>query len=469
MACGFLLMPAAIGNRIHGREALCRGATGEPPGLLYRALPELPACVVQRKAFSHGPRSTMKTQFTAVVILLPVLAARADDAPKRVAALVTEYRHNSHADVIVGRLIETQTLDGAGVKPRMKLVSLYTDQVPPNDKSRNLAARYGFRLAPTVRDALTLGTNSLAVDGILLVAEHGDYPKSATGQTQYPKRRLFELVAEVVRENGAGVPIFIDKHLADNFADARFIYDTARTLKMPLMAGSSLPGCWRQPPVDVPKGARLRQLLAVSYHTLDAYGFHALEMVQCLAERRRGGETGIKAVRALSGAQVWKARDEGLFDRRLLDAALARQEALKPPEPAQLPERVIDPVLCCLEYADGFRAFVLNLNGAVAEWSAAWSSEENEVQSTLFRVQEARPFMHFAWLVDGIDAMMHSHKPAWPAERTLLSSGALHQLLVSLKEGGRRVETPDLQFSYAVDWEWKQPPPPPPDRPIDGH
>ncbi|SVE59518.1 uncharacterized protein METZ01_LOCUS512372, partial [marine metagenome] len=47
--------------------------------------------------------------------------------------VVTEYRHNSHADVIVSRLLLTHTLDGKGERPNLKLVSLYTDQVPKND------------------------------------------------------------------------------------------------------------------------------------------------------------------------------------------------------------------------------------------------------------------------------------------------------------------------------------------------
>ena len=65
------------------------------------------------------------------------------------------------------------------------------------------------------------------------------------------------------------------------------------------MAGSSLPTLWRYPPTDVKLGEPLKEIVAVSYHRLDAYGFHALEMVQCLAERRKGGESGIKQVRCL--------------------------------------------------------------------------------------------------------------------------------------------------------------------------
>src|SRR5256885_10425283 len=210
---------------------------------------------------------------------------------KTVAALVTVYRHNSHAEMIAGRLLRTDTLDDKGNPSPLKLVSLYTDQRPTNDLSRSLAASHGFRTSETIEDALTLGTGRLAVDGVLLIAEHGEYPRSPTGNTQYPKRRFWEEILKVFKAGGRVVPVFIDKHLADNWSDAKFIYDSARELNIPLMAGSSLPGTWRRPLADVKRSARIRELVAITFHTTDAYGFHALEFVQALAEQRHGGET----------------------------------------------------------------------------------------------------------------------------------------------------------------------------------
>ena len=57
---------------------------------------------------------------------------------------------------------------------------------------------------------------------MLLVAEHGEYPKSKTGQTVYPKRRLFSQVLDGFDRSGRVVPVFIDKHLADNWPDAKW-------------------------------------------------------------------------------------------------------------------------------------------------------------------------------------------------------------------------------------------------------
>ena len=160
-------------------------------------------------------------------------AVFAADSPlphKRIAAIVTVYTHNSHADVIVSRLLQTDTLDGKGNDSPLKLVSLYTDQRPAGDMSRLLAASDRFRISDSIEDAITLGTGKLAVDGVLLIAEHGQYPKSPTGNTQYPKRRFWDETIQVFKASGRVVPVFIDKHLSDNWADAKAIYDTARDM-----------------------------------------------------------------------------------------------------------------------------------------------------------------------------------------------------------------------------------------------
>lgn len=392
--------------------------------------------------------------------------AQADGPPnlppaKKIAAIVTIYTHNSHADLIVSRLLQTDTLDGKGKDSALQLASLYTDQKPEKDISRLLAASHRFRVSETIEDALTLGTGRLAVDGVLLIAEHGEYPKSPVGNTQYPKRRFWEATLKVFQDSGRVVPVFLDKHLADNWQDAKFIYDSARELKIPLMAGSSVPVTWRRPPADVKRGARLREIVAITYHITEHYGFHALEMVQALAEQRRGGETGIKAVQTFAGDAVWRAFDEKTFDVELFDAARERL-SVKHNRDRPLREVVREPRLFRIEYADGLRAHLLELNGAVSEWTAAWRyADDGRAESSLFWTQEGRPAMHFTWLLKGIEQMMLTGKPSWNVERTLLSSGTLHALLVSLKEDQRRVETPYLMMDYQPSWRWTEPPPPP--------
>ena len=76
--------------------------------------------------------------------------------------------------------------------------------------------------------------------------------------------------------------------------------------------------------------------------------------------------------------------------------------------------------------------------------------------------------MHFAYLVKGIEQMINTGKPAWPVERTLLSTGILNAYFRSKSAGDRELETPWLDVHYQSDWNWHQPPPPPPGRPIAG-
>ncbi len=380
------------------------------------------------------------------------------------AAIVSVYGENSHADVIVSRLVETDTLDGRGPRYHLDLASLLVDQFVEQgkgnyrDKSRALMAGRPVRLSTTVEDALTLGTGKLAVDGVLLVLEHGDYPVSPIGSKLYPKRKYFDQIANIFRRCGKVVPVYIDKHLSDNWADAKAIYDTAQELKIPLMAGSSLPMTWRVPPVDTKRDMPLKEIVVISYHLLDVYGFHALELLQALVERRPGGEHGVRAVQCLTGDAVWEAGERGEFDLRLLEAALARQERPVGDQKLPLRQRAEKPVVFLIEYQDGLRAAVLTLNGAVAQWAAAWRYQDGSEASTLAWVQEVRPFAHFSNLLHGVEAMVETGKPAWPVERTLLTSGLLDALLTSKSQQEKRVETPWLAVPYRTEWNWQQPP-----------
>jgi hypothetical protein len=387
------------------------------------------------------------------------------DAPKRVAAVVTHYIHNSHADVIVSRMFETEALDGKGRKPQIHLVGLYVDQFPAADVSRRMSKEHGFKVYPTIHEALTLGGDSLAVDGVLIIGEHGDYPHDAYSREMYPRKRFFDESVAVMRQSGRSVPVFMDKHLSHRWEEAKEMIETARALHIPMMAGSSVPGTWRRPAADVTAGAKLKEIVGVSYHTLYGYGFHALEMAQCLAEQRRGGESGIKSVRCLEGEAVWNAGSRGLFDLKLMEEALSR---LSRPLPADWRKSVPKPVLFHIRYRDGLKSSILTLNTAVNEWAAAWREEGlAQPKSTLFWTQEERPLGHFGFLFRGIEQMMLTGRPTWPVERTVLTTGSMDALLTSLERGGSEIRTPHLDIRYRPTWQWKDPGPPPPGRPLD--
>ena len=371
-----------------------------------------------------------------------VSPARAE-AKKRVAAIVTEYRLNSHADVIVGRLIEGYDYDGRRREPAVQVVSMYTDQVPNNDMSRRLAAKYPFRIYPAVRDALTLGGRRLAVDAVVLIGEHGSYPDNEKGQKLYPRYPLYQQIVEVFRSSGHSVPVYCDKHLSTDWASAKQMYDEARELRFPLMAGSSLPVSWRRPPLELEMGSPVERAVTVFYGGKEAYGFHALEALECMVERRRGGETGIAAVECVEGPGVWTWTGSNRWAARLLDAALARSETKKPGLPR---DNVKTPILFKLEYRSGLIAAVYILNGHCEDCTfAADISGRSEPIATEIWLQAGRPFSHFSALVHYIEQMILTGREPYPPERTLLTTGALAALMDS---GRRRVETPHLAITY---------------------
>ncbi len=377
-----------------------------------------------------------------------------------VAVIVTEYRRNSHADVIVGKILDGYDQAG-GAGPDLRLVSLYTDQVPAADMSRDLAKRHNFRIAKTIEEALTLGGDKLAVAGVLSIGEHGDYPFTKdTNQHMYPRRRFFDAIAAVFRKHRRAVPLFSDKHLAYAWADAKHMVDTARALRIPFLAGSSVPVAWRVPGLTLPRGCQLTEALALGYGGLESYGFHALEALQCMVERRRGGETGVATVQAVRGEEIGRAEKAGRWSRALLDAAVATTPAPAKGRPKEIAKNA---VFYLIEYRDGLRAAVAMGTGMANQFAFAGKIRgEARPQSTCLRLQEGRPYGHFAHLLRAIEHTIHAGRPAYPVERTLLTTGILDAVMHSLAEKDRLLRTAELEVSYQpTDWGYAQGMPPP--------
>lgn len=377
---------------------------------------------------------------------------------KNVAAVVTEYRRHSHADVIVGKILEGFHYDG-GEGPNLKVVSMYVDQFPTNDMSRGLATKYGFKIYDKIEDALTLGGKQLAVDGVINVGEHGKYPKNDKGQILYPRRRFFEEVTNTFARVKKAVPVFNDKHLAATWADAKWMYDRARELFVPLLAGSSIPVTWRRPVLKLPLGCELTEALQIGYGPFEGYGFHALEGLQCMVERRKGGESGVKSVQCVRGGAMWQALDQGRWSKGLLEAVLPLVPAHAQGDIRATTAKRDDAAVFLVEYRDGFRAAVAMLNGWMHEGDgggflfAGRLKGQEKPLATQYYMQQPDPFGHFIYLVKAIDATIQTGHAVYPVERTLLTTGILDAVMTSAAENGRVVETPHLAIRYQpTDW-----------------
>lgn len=378
-------------------------------------------------------------------VVLPTDGVATQGAPKRIAAITTAYFKYSHADDIITKFIEGYGILGRIHQPHCQVVSLYIEQFPDTDIGRGMAARYKIPLFKTPGETLTLGGRDLEVDGVLLIGEHGSYPLNKKGQILYPRRRLFEQIVKVFRSTGKSVPVYNDKHFSYAWPDARWMYDQSKELGFPMMAGSSVPVTWRRPPLELRPGARVENIVSIGPSGVEVIGFHILEVMQAFAEKRRGGETGVKAVQCLDGAAAWQAAKDGRWSRELFDKALSLLPATK----GRLEDIDRDATVFLIEYADGLKTACYVSPGHISDWAVAikLGSRDQPVGTWCYMPKPQRD--HFSFLCNHIEKMFLTGKPSYPVERTLLTTGMLAFLMDSRHDKGKRIETPDLsKISY---------------------
>lgn len=383
---------------------------------------------------------------------------------KKLAIVTTEWRFRSHAWHMGERFLVGYPMQGRWHRPPLDVLAVYIDQKPENDLSRRRAQEFGFTIHSSIAETLRCGGDRLAVDAVLIIGEHGNYPTNEFGQHQYPRYEFFKQVTDVFRKDGRAVPVFNDKHLSWKWEWAKEMVETAHTLGFPFLAGSSLPVTWRMPAIDLPYGAEVEEILGVAMGGVDSYDFHALEMIQCIAERRRGGETGVTALQALRGPAVWKAVEAGSWaaggwDPRLFEACLCRSQTLAQPPTfshrhptiGQIREWVKDPVAYRFEYVDGLRATMLLLNGLVEDFTLATRLKgQAEPLSTLFYLPPNPNVVYSAALMSKAEELFLTGKPAYPIERTLLTTGLVAAGMQSLATSQKRLETPHLAIRYTA-------------------
>lgn len=386
---------------------------------------------------------------------------------KKMAVITTLWNYRSHAWHMAERFLHGYPLNGNWHRPDIEVVSAYVDQTPEGDLSAGRAKEFGFTIFPTIAEALRCGGSKLAVDAVLIIGEHGDYPLNEIGQKQYPRYQFFKQVTDVFSKDGRTAPVFNDKHLSWKFEWAKEMVELSKSMNFPFLAGSSLPVTWRMPSIDLPYDAEVEEMMCIAFGAVDIYDFHALETMQCMAERRKGGESGVKAIQALRGDAVWKAVEAGSWSAggwspELFQSCLSRSHTLAQPEtfshryptPTQIRDWVKEPIAYRFEYIDGTKATMLLMNGLVQDFNfAAKLKGKTDPLSTQFHLPPNPNVVYSAALMHGAETMFMTGRAPYPIERTLLTSGLVEAGMKSLANGQKRMETPQLAVSYTAPRE----------------
>jgi hypothetical protein len=368
---------------------------------------------------------------------------------------------HSHAQHFLDRHAMGYTWGGKWQMPRFDVASVFIDQYPEADLGKQRLEKYGLKSYPTIAESLTLGGSKLAVDGVVIIAEHGDYPTNEKGQRRYPRYDWFKQVVKVFEDSGRSVPVFNDKHLSTQWDECVEMVSDAKRLGFGFLAGSSLPVTWRLPSIDMPWGVPLRESVCVCYGGVDSYDFHGLETAQCMSERRQGGEVGIQSVLALRGEKLWTelAKPQRQTTQQLMVAALTRSHNLPvdggyPIAPVTIDwarKALPDTIGYFIEHLDGFRTTMFL--AAIRDFNyAGMRKDTGEIVSCQMYLpmptQSATTADFFNPLARHIETLVLTGNSPYPIERTLLTSGMVIGGVESLHRGEQLYETPEMKVRY---------------------
>jgi len=210
--------------------------------------------------------------------------------------------------------------------------------------------------------------------------------------------------------------------------------------------------------VDFPLGATVHEAVSVGYGGISSYDFHALETLQCMVERRKGGEAGVEWIQGYRGENFWKAFQDGLWSHELMKACLSRSATMRAgnqlftniyPTMEEMQTIVRNPLAYQYRHRDGLVSTMLLLDGLVHDFTFA---AKIEGQGKPFSTQMYLPMQDgrtteanfFSPLVNNAEQMFLTGKAQYPIERTLLTSGLLIAGVASARGAQQRLETPNL-------------------------
>ncbi len=239
--------------------------------------------------------------------IVPDAVAQTAQKRPRIACLVSYWGlPTSHADWIVNKLIDGYWWKGAHTPSRVDVVSVYIHQFDTSLLAQKVCKAKNIPIFKTVGEAVTLGGKELAVDGVVIVCEHGNYPTDLKGHWLLPRWWIYQQVMRVFEQSKRSVPVFNDKHLSYNWDDAKWMFDKSRELNFPLTGGSSIPLYFRKPEIELAIDTPIKNSIVVGAAPDEGAIFHCIDVLQSFVDRRKGGETGVKSVQSIRGPETWK-------------------------------------------------------------------------------------------------------------------------------------------------------------------
>ncbi|WP_019942730.1 hypothetical protein [Dyadobacter beijingensis] len=379
--------------------------------------------------------------------------AVAHSAPKkpRIACLVSYWgATRSHADWIVTKLLDGYWWEGAHTPSRVEVVAVYIHQFETSGLGQKICRSKNIPIFKTVGEAVTLGGKELAIDGVVIVGEHGEYPTNLKGQWLLPRWWIYQQVIKVFEASKRSVPVFNDKHLSYSWDEAKWMFDKSRELNFPLTGGSSIPVYFRKPEIELAIDTPIKTSVVLGGAPDEGALFHCVDVLQAFAERRKGGETGVKSVQCIRGPETWKWTEANPWAGKLLEAVRVKFD-LKPGHF----QSIARPNVCIVEYNDGTKAAVYSAQDV--GWTYAAEIEGKNEPTIISMLDWPGPFSQYHasnsqphWITE----MMVTGKEPFNAERLLLSTGITAYNMESNWENGRyspvgrRIETPFMNMKY---------------------
>jgi hypothetical protein len=229
--------------------------------------------------------------------------------------------------------------------------------------------------------------------------------------------------------------------------------DVASDLKIPFMAGSSVPLAERRPTLELPDNSVIEEAVSIHSGGLESYDFHAMEVLQSFVESRRGGETGVSEVQFSEGDAVWKAAEEGRWSESLGLAALrsydgdkisSLRDFIEPSDGKVHPVHVI-----LIKYRDGLKATILRMGNSAKRWCFACRvAGKSAPLATSMYVGPWNNRNLFKALSHAIQSFIRERKSPYPVERTYLVTGILAAAMDSRFAGHEKLPTPQLDIAY---------------------